>query len=179
MKFFGSCLCTAAMILGLTGVTRMQNASGQTKASATFSSRKFYLSRQQATGGKALSACAAGYHMGSPSEIWNTSSLQYDTSLGVTETDSGSGAPSGLLGWIRTGYNANTCVVNNTCNCTGWTSNSPNENGSTMMIAPWNNIGEDGNMQPQMWQARPPHDSGGLHYGVKCSSVQSVWCVED
>jgi hypothetical protein len=65
--------------------------------------RKYYLTQTTHTGGQSLSACAEGYHMASLWEILDPSNLSYDTSLGFTLADSGSGPPASSLGWIRTG----------------------------------------------------------------------------
>jgi hypothetical protein len=75
---------------------------GQTKQQQRWP-RKFYLTQDGYDGSQALSACAQGYHMASLWEILDPSNLSYDTSLGATVADSGSGPPNGS-GWIRTGF---------------------------------------------------------------------------
>lgn len=65
--------------------------------------RKFYLTQDGFAGDQALSACAEGYHMASLWEIFNTSDLRYDTTLGFTQEDSGSAPPSNRNGWVRMG----------------------------------------------------------------------------
>src|SRR5258708_6276766 len=68
---------------------------------------KYYLTRGTFQGNAVLTACAGGYHPASLWEIRDTSNLQYDTSRGVTQADSGSGPPSEAWGWIRTGSSSN------------------------------------------------------------------------
>ena len=69
--------------------------------------RKFYRTQTTFDGAHALTACVLGFHMASLWEIFNVSVLEYDTSLGATMDDSGSGPPADVLGWIRTGFNSN------------------------------------------------------------------------
>lgn len=175
---------TLAFVIALTvvGCTRSSAASEQTRSTSKAAAllRRFFLSKQTVTGGKAPALCAAtgGFHMASITEVWNVSLLQYDVTLGYTAGDSGLGPPAGVKGWIRTGYGANACIVNNTCNCMGYTSDSPQQNGSMVSLVPWANISPDGNLQSQIWQGQP-NDNGNLHYGAKCNGQNRVWCIED
>jgi hypothetical protein len=92
--------------------------------------RHFYLSQSTVTGGQALSACAAGFHMASLWEIWDPSGLRYDTQLGTAGIDSGSGppaegniVPTGAIGWVRgIGVAA--------LDCQGWTSSAAGNDGA-------------------------------------------------
>src|SRR5437899_259888 len=66
--------------------------------------RSFYLTKATHKGFAGETACALGYHMASLWEIHEPSNLSYNTTLGLTGKDTGQGPPSGLSGWIRTGY---------------------------------------------------------------------------
>lgn len=92
---------------------------------------------------EAPTACAAGYHFASLWEISNPSNLRYNTTLGQTTLDSGSGPPTIQgLGWVRTGYNAgNVSNVADQANCNLWISRSNLANGSVAAL-------------PQLWTAR-------------------------
>ena len=57
--------------------------------------RQFCLTKTGFNGSQALTACAAGYHMASLWEIFDTTVLRYNTALGLTKPDSGSGPPVG------------------------------------------------------------------------------------
>lgn len=128
--------------------------------------RSFYLtSSANYNGSQALSACAAGYHMASLWEIFDTSNLKYDTSLGSTKPDSGSGPPSGASGWIRTGNFEGSGNFPGLANCSAWTSTVgsgttvelPDRWDPTFLsqVTPW---------QPQL---------------VFCYEGQRVWCMQD
>lgn len=134
--------------------------------------RAFYLTQASYTGGAALDACAPGFHMASLWEIFDPSNLKYDTSLGFTTDDSGSGPPSGVseVGWVRTGRGKESSNTVNAPNCAAWTNSilwgtvvrlesiwlrlHPNETLATA-VSPW--VGET----------------------VACSTPHRVWCVED
>ena len=91
----------------------VSRGQGNNPIVAQLQPRKFYLTKtEDYTGSQALSACASGYHMASLWEIFDTSNLRYDTALGASSTDSGSGPPVAVYfglghfegdGWIRTG----------------------------------------------------------------------------
>jgi hypothetical protein len=67
----------------------------------------YYLTTRTFQGNAALTAGTAGFHMASLWEIRDTSNLQYDTSRGLTQADSGSGPPTETWGWARTGSGSN------------------------------------------------------------------------
>ena len=128
--------------------------------------RKYYLTTTQVAGNAALTACAAGYHMASMTEIFDPSNLDYNTALGYTASDSGEGAPASISGWIRTGVPSFTNNVPGNANCSSWTSNSAAHNGSRLSI------------QPQWASASitvDPWDS----VVAACNTSQRVWCVQD
>jgi hypothetical protein len=128
--------------------------------------RSFYLTPTTHNGAAALSACARGYHMASLWEILDPSNLRYDTDLGQTLTDSGSGPPSGLHGWIRTGTNASASAQAGVANCSAWQSDSSTQDGSAVFPSPlWNTPGVHGSP----WGADT----------LACHLSPRVWCVQD
>ena len=86
------------------GIDSVSASSPQAIAAGTTGLQQFYISTDMGIvdGSNATSACAAGYYMASLWEIYDTSNLECNTSLGSTLGDSGSGPP-GLNGWVRTG----------------------------------------------------------------------------
>jgi hypothetical protein len=103
--------------------------------------RKFYLTQGKYDGSQSLLACAEGYHMPSLWEIVDPSNLSYDTNLGVTVADAGSGPPSAAPGWIRTGFLASGgsmapdgSVQPGTANCQAWTSASSEAHGTIVSL---------------------------------------------
>ena len=151
--------------------------------------RKYYLTRVQVTGSKALSACAAGYHMASLWEIVDTTALQYDTALGVTVPDSGSGPPTdasdgfgfvSAFGWVRTGSSSATNGQNaGLSNCTAWTSDSASDDGSSVGLYPvWQVDAKD----PARLTIAPAWRAERNAQTVsppKCSVPHHVWCAQD
>ena len=132
--------------------------------------RQFYLTTNSFDGSHAETACASGFHMASLWEIFDTSTLVYNTTLGKTQADSGSGPPSGVIGWIRTGSVANDADVMNhagIANCNGYTENDGTK------------VGTVANLQA-FWGAPPgsptiaPWDSDTL----TCNDLKPVWCVQ-
>ena len=117
---------------------------------------------------EAPTACADGYHFASLWEISNPANLRYDTSLGQTTLDSGSGPPTIQgLGWVRTGYNAgNVSSVAGRANCNLWTSRSNLDNGSVAVL-------------PQLWTAGA-QDLFVWDVDVRtCNFKLGVWCKQD
>ena len=128
--------------------------------------RRFYLTKTPHLGSTALSACAAGFHMAAIDEIFITTVLQYDTTRGETEDDSGSGPPRDFNGWVRTGTVDNVSQINGRGNCNSWMSDNDLEWG-TIVYLPTNM-----DIPAQMtspWTA----------IVKECSDVIRVWCVED
>jgi hypothetical protein len=133
--------------------------------------RQFYLTRTLHTGGQALSACAAGYHMASLWEIHDPSNLRYDTDLGLTRADSGFGPPTGIggFGWIRTGYFAESAGHSvGTVNCNAWRSADSLADGTAITL-------------PTFWDSTSVSVVTGPWFAAPspCNSQLSVWCVED
>ncbi len=128
---------------------------------------RYYLTPTLHKANEALTACAAGYHMASLGEIHDTSNLRYDTALGFTRGDSGSGPPSGTAGWIRTGWDADESDLPGSSNCNSWTSDSPFGEGTVVAL-------------PRIWRLTDgPVISPWLSSGELCSEPIRVWCVQD
>lgn len=128
--------------------------------------KKYYLTQDNFDGSHALTACDNGFHMASIWEILDPSNLKYDTELGRTTDDSGSGPPSGLEGWIHTGgADADSGGAGN-ANCRTWTSNSGSDAGTFVFLEhTW--PGSSTAISP--WQA----------IDANCDAVASgVWCVQ-
>jgi hypothetical protein len=131
-----------------------------------FQGRKFYLTTTVHDGAQALTACANDFHMGSLWEIVDPSNLQYDTELGTTNADAGSGPPSVPGGWIRTGG-----FSSGTTNCNVWSSNNPDHNGNIVLLPDdTSNFG---------WGESAVRVSPWLPGRGNCSTPFRVWCVQD
>lgn len=162
-----ACLMLLAGVLAILppGGRRVQGSDDKKDSACAL--RKFYLTQTSHSGSQALTACAAGYHMASLWEIFDTSNLKYDTALGLTTADSGFGPPH-VAGWIRTGnVTAETGNVLGIGNCNAWTSASFDHFGTEVRL-------------PVFWNFTPatdisPWDANSIH----CSAPISVWCVQD
>jgi hypothetical protein len=147
------------------------DAAGTTKS--TTPDRGYYLTTGTYDGSHALAACTTRYHMASLWEIHETSNLRYDTTLGFTAGDSGSGPPTTFTGWIRTGFDANNGNTDSgnapgISNCNAWASNLATDYGTA--AAPfllWNNPNAVYSVSP--WSAQTG----------SCSDAAHVWCVQD
>ena len=98
-------------------------------------------------------------------EILDTTRLRYNTTLGYTKPDSGQGPPA-YSGWVRTGYDNGTIGSPGSANCDGWTSNSDDDIGASVLL-PIDWTGGSANLH--VW-------SGGA---AQCSWAKRVWCVAD
>jgi hypothetical protein len=129
--------------------------------------RRFYLTTTRHFGNQALSACAAGYHTASLWEILDPTGLRYDTELGLTQADSGSGPPSSFGGWVRTGFNPGASLSPGSANCRAWTSAGSTDLGTVVSL---HNLWEtDAVKIVSPWFATT----------FACDSEVRVWCVED
>lgn len=130
--------------------------------------RHFYVTTGNYFPTAAPATCAAGYHMASLWEIFDTSTLTYarDVPGAKTNADQGSGPVSGHWGWVRTGGSASVVNIAGRANCNLWTSRSAAEYGtivqlsdfwtaSAVAISPW---------QAKLWT---------------CYDYAAVWCVSD
>ena len=139
-------------------------SSGQDKPLKRDPRRSFYLTQTEHTGSQALTACAEDYHMASLWEILDPSNLRYNTELGYTRADSGSGPPV-AFGFARTGREALGGGPIGAINCHAWTSDS--ELGSVFSLA--ENV-FNGEVKPI---------SPWVTVATSCSSTFRVWCVQN
>jgi hypothetical protein len=160
-KFFNHPLILLLLISTIIGASRPS-------AKAAKNQPGFYLTKEVHIGSQALAACAEGYHMASLWEIVDTSNLRYNTALGITSDDSGSGPPTGIdAGWIRTGGTSEGQIIQlGIDNCFAWSSGSPADHGTAVRPA-------------RGWGITSfntdPWDSGLF----TCDNQRPVWCVED
>src|SRR5437867_5551570 len=142
--------------------------------------RRFYLTKESFQGNQAITACASGYHMASRFEILDVSGLDYDTGMGLTTDDSGSGPPSaaasyespGPFGWIRTGgasqFTEPTGPPGSAAvNCATWSSNSAQAYGTVAYLTDRFIAENDSPAAP--WNGRPQ----------RCDVSCRVWCVQN
>jgi hypothetical protein len=157
----------ASIFLLSTASTPAQSAHASSPSAKADAPRSFYLTKGRFNGGKALTACATGYHMASIWEIKDTTLLQYNNSLGRTDGDSTFGGPpsstttdSTGIGWIRTGSSL--------LSCKKWTSSSAGDTGTegTLSI--------NGTGQP-VWVV----GDGGNCNATASGTHQGVWCVQN
>ena len=97
------------VLIGIAGLL----AAGELKAE-----RYVYATPDGYTGAQARTACADGYHFASIVELYDFSSLIWDSTLGGEKSDSGKGIPIGLEAWVRSGIDGSDPALN----CSGWTS---------------------------------------------------------
>jgi len=141
---------------------------------ATLRTRGFYVSKNLVSPDQALTTCAAGYHFASLWEIADPSNFKYNTTLGITSSDSGEGPPAAIpvfssylpvRGWVRTGFINSTTDIAGHANCNGWSSTNDTHSGTTINL-------------PSTWTASP--DLGVWNAVTRtCDTLQRVWCVQD
>ena len=129
--------------------------------------RKFYLTKDTFTGAQALTACAKGYHMASLYEIFEVSNLRYNTILGLTVDDSGSGPPTSDFGWIRTGQSSSASSIPGVGNCFVWSSDLSAAEGTAVQLRFNFDFQSDDVVNPWTSDAAP------------CHSLIRVWCVQN
>jgi hypothetical protein len=131
----------------------------------------FYLASQAAYGDGALNVCALGFHMASLWEIHDLGAVEYDSTRGQTNSDSGSGPPAGRFGWVRTGWtSAGSSFAGGLAgilNCAAWTSRSSADGGT------YAGLGLD-------WDADAAEPITPWQAQVRsCDQPGYVWCVQD
>ena len=126
--------------------------------------RQYYVTTAYHLGGDAKNACAAGYHMASLWEILDPSNLEYNTTLGDANDDSGQGPPT-YSGWVRTGYNSSSANIAGQGNCNTWTSSSPSDYGTLAYLPNDWTAGQD----IHVWKVSV----------YSCDTPLPVWCMED
>ena len=128
--------------------------------------RKFYLTPTTVQGNGALTACADGFHMASIFEIFDVSNLRYDTTLGKTDDDSGSGPPSEVginsTGWVRTGRDSENDDMVPGDNCLVWSVTTGRGTRAQLVL-------DDASATFGMWEMDT----------TTCVSSVPVWCVQD
>lgn len=136
--------------------------------------RNYYLTETLHTGHNVIDACVPGYHFASIWEIADPSSLKYNTSLGLTSPDSGSGPPVAIdlfgvyhvVGWVRTGYTNSSTETPGRANCLGWATQDSSASGTIANL-------------PSNWNSGE-QDIGLWNIGLStCDYSLSVWCVQD
>ena len=139
------------------------SAAGEQTLAAADGVRRFYLAPAVPNATEAIDGCEPGYHFASLWEILDTSNFSYDTALGVLSGDSASGPPSGMEGWVRTGYVANNGTTPGQANCNAW--GATTGSGTTVRL-------------PLNWAT-----DSELHVWdvgtAACGTTAYIWCVED
>lgn len=132
--------------------------------------RRFYLTTTDFDGRLAAGACVEGFHMASIWELLDFSSLTYETSLGETLTDSGTGPPKGFNAWVRTGGGNNIGSTVGQANCSAYTSAPPSSQGTWVRLqSNWGSSPQD--PEPTVWWV------AGTDACV--NTPHPVWCIED
>lgn len=128
--------------------------------------RRFFLTKESYSGSLADTACPAGFHFASFSEIQDVGALDYDVKQGHTQQDSGAGAPRGpnANGWARSGSEAGAGLGSE--NCYLWTSSSGADDGRTYGL----------DVCPGTSCTPAPGWRSAL---IPCDLFAKVWCVED
>jgi hypothetical protein len=125
--------------------------------------RKYYLTNGSYGGANTLYTCDTGYHMASLWEILDTTQLEYNSVLGYDQADSGSGPPTNVYGWVRTGYFSNNSSTPGMGNCTVWSLTTGY--GTVARLT-------------SIWTASPDLHVWDVGSSL-CNGVQRIWCVED
>ena len=122
--------------VGIAGVSQaadpaMQSILYKLRAIETkLSPKAYYLTASdEFKGDQALGACAQGFHMASLFEILDPTQLYYGCPTDPSQvfhlpdpSDQGNGPPTGVFGWVRTGYSsALTPAPPGATNCSAWT----------------------------------------------------------
>jgi hypothetical protein len=157
---------TAVILISDPSSNWIQAASPTELGSSYTGLRRFYLTTGTYLGSQAASACDTGFHMASLWEMVDPSNLEYETSRGFTQADSGSGPPLAEFGWMRTGYAGSAGALSpGQPNCNAWTSQAVDEYGTLANLeTDFNGVSYGWN-----WYSTP----GG------CWQQDRVWCIED
>jgi hypothetical protein len=132
--------------------------------------RRFYLTTSGFDGRLAAGACVEGFHMASIWELLDFSGLGYETSLGETQTDSGTGPPKGFDAWVRTSGGNNIGSTVGTANCSAYTAAPPNSQGTWVRLqSNWGASPQD--PEPTVWWVAGTDSCNGTQH--------PVWCIED
>ena len=159
-------------LLGLVVVTPL-GSRAQEKRCDCDSRKQYYLSTERVTGAEVGRVCNRGFHMASLWEILDTSNLKYASQLGLQILDQGSGPPSGIWGWVRTGWTTTAGSLSGSdvpgmAHCFLWTSNSDSYSGTIVRLNnDWTKNFRSRSIEP--WQAD----------AESCDNKEHVWCAED
>jgi hypothetical protein len=171
LKNFVAVAVVATCSLVVASLLTQPSAGAANEANEKKDLRAFYLTNTEHTGALAPTACAPGFHMASLWEIFDTSNLKYDTTLGHTRDDSGGGPPTagGAHGWIRTGsFSEGNSGSAGLDNCSAWMTSSSTQNGTAAALTfIWTVPAVTGGVMP--WRG----------IVLSCDSTEKVWCVED
>jgi hypothetical protein len=131
--------------------------------------KRWYLTANTMGGNAPLTACAAGFEMASLWQISDPSTLVYDTTRGATRTDAGSGPPTGLTGWIRTGYASSSgTITEGQDNCSAWSSVLSSYGTVVVLPTDWNPASPNTSAKGTPWVA----------LFQPCDNSARTWCVE-
>ena len=164
----GLMLLVAAVLGYLVWSEREVAAAGAQSISAQAGTpAKYYLTSSVVAANNALTACATGYHMASLWEILDVSNLEYNSTLGLTLQDSGSGPPNTYPGWVRTGYNSASSTTPGYGNCLAWTTTNNIYSGTRVRL-------------PLDWTVAAEWSAPWEADAETCDHPSTrVWCVED
>ena len=135
--------------------------------------KMYYITKNTFDGSDAIKACDTGFHMGSISEIQDSSSLQYvNRSISVYDSlvdDEGLGPPSNHMGWVRSGVYPPSGFV---YDCEDFQDIRDNHAGTTLVFKDSSEVGAEQTVYTPSawWQAALQ----------SCTTQpEPVWCVED
>jgi hypothetical protein len=137
--------------------------------------RRYYLTEGVVAGNAPLVACHRGDHMASLWEVFNMTTLTYDSNRGRTLADSGGGPPAAEFGWIRTGNvvgNDSSSIsgtIAGKANCQAWTTAASNINGMAVELL-------------DVWRGPVEPPSVIFPWAAtifSCDTNLPVWCIED
>lgn len=183
---------TDRLALAVVAVIGLSTLVPPSRAPSAPPMRQYYVTTATFRGNEAPAACATGYHFASFFEISELTNLRYNSTLGATSPDAGSGPPTWVpatpgvdrtvRGWVRTGSaggEPSKCKEGGgslygspgLANCNNWTAGSTNDGYcGTFALLPAQWIPPSNPLPPQ-WQV------GAFRCSVP--DINRVWCVED
>jgi hypothetical protein len=143
----------------------------------TVRQKRYFVTMNSYSATSATSACGTGYHMANLFEISQPSSLlyAYDDARAWSFSEIGQGPPSGVHGWIKSGYSyPSTSSTPGYGNCNNWGSFDDAHRGTVARL-------------PHDFSDPAPSGAGwalvwGTPWGTitkGCDESHPVWCVED
>lgn len=134
--------------------------------------RRFYITFDSFSGGAALDACDAGFHMASMWELLDVTQLRFDAARSYGAGDRGEGPPNVFSGWIRTGQFAGSSSTPGQANCFAWDSAMDTHSGTYANL-------QDAWHPSDFSPGRDSRISGWYTGTSTCDTPRRVWCVED